>query len=1471
MSGASDPQKVELLFKEFNNTVNVAQNQTFSSDTNKQYPFRNYVLNNDIFSLDIPASIADFSVNIYGNDYYGIAMLDLSYSGAILDASNLGQGPPGYGPATQLGLSYELPNTNLTYYYKAELSEVITGNFQTFYIQEGEKSSGESLIRDSVPFNYDPSYLSYQPRLYDNVGNYEYLIYGTQTDEIPWLIDYKSGFVEYYTQDNTAAQILYNNTPNDIPKGTGGNPLFSFVVYNGPKGAAGGGGSGGDASFNNIDVSNLNVSNNLNVGNNLIVNNTISSLDNILLNKLTGNSVALTGNKLALTFNEMTTGPGFPPDHISLNGDFKVTIKTITGTLGIPTTVVLKFNAFYSCQIINGVETHKSRGINIISYTTNTDLSPSPPAVNQARLLDGIELGSISNASSLLVMINLDFNSNFFTGLTTLDFIEVEFTNNGANGTNQAQFDYWAPNTLFSIGNSNLQNKYSVDLKEVNSITNFTADKINLDGTIKLNGPVEFNGKVTGNIDVRTDIDISGNINFISGDISGVDNIFMSGSGLIKGVKDIYIGNDVFVGKDVSVVGRVITNGNNLLYKTSATNWNSEGSSGSGYVKYLANIFFNTSDDLTLCVDGTFRLYAETKLNNELFTHELIFNSGLNSSSSNNFTQDISGINQSLYIDLISSKCNSTFPLFKDLILKSRLTTVSSNQINCSLFVDTNSEVYGNLDSVELQVYNNNRNIPYSPDVPYNRFWNINENLNSQFLVGDPRISIIKGDLEKYKYISFMPDISGNNPNIPYPNNSMGALNYDTLKYGNNAFVDSYNMKSYTIEPPAGWYTIAQLGPDFNYNLKQIADGIFYIDTSYFSIDGVTQGQSLIFRAGIYYNNDPYIDVISNNSYQGYNVTQIRIAYDCDNQQGGTTCPTGGALVQVYSTTNSSSSIKQYLNVKCYENKGNKGWNLNDISYNNWNNGSANAPICYVDVEGFVDTNEYPDSRRPVLGSTYNQFLYSPLLPNGSNSSNKDMIYNGANLDISGGNLTVSDGIIELINSEISGNPITLHVNGLNYEFSNTGLEMEEKIINNVSLIDGSINDICGNITIQANSLPIDGSNSTTVNINNLLQMPTSSNISDISNSLDNFDSSSNGIFVYDTKLNLSAYKPSNINYQENASSSDSWSSSNPLKPGNRNPGGTNISAPMCLTTSSQVIRFNDCYNNSYTRGYNEDNPGFPGGPINNNTRVINAGGYQTFANVGGGANDSNGISPPYYDPSYILTWGNTVGAAPGFAVIPPNGISSPGYTCKTDTLITGAEFFIGSIYSGTTSNSDASLSNIDSFAAIKRPAATFIVAGDRPPSALCIAVHIRPSIKVGVIDFNDFIIGTILNGPDGQVQFGETPKYTTTPSGEYIMYTNNYPLFVPKNTHISPYLRFVENNVKNSSFIADELFLFGCPKLHVKNPRYVQSGNNIGYPIDISSCFSGFNLHINEYYSPSTVMNTYSVAIGGNQDVALW
>jgi len=236
---ASNDQKTELFFKTFNNTVNADQGQSFAATDNK-YPFRDYVLNESIFSNDIPSNIADFSVNYFGTDYYGIAALDLSNSGVL----------PG-GTAQPLGISYELPGTNLKYYYKVELDFALANNYQTWYLPTDDISSNNSLLRDSIPFNYDSEFKSYFPALYDNTGTYAYGLY---SNTVPWLMDYKSGFIEYYTASNNDAQIIYNDAP---PTGTLGKPRFSFVKYIGAKGASGGGGGGGDASFNIIDVSNI--------------------------------------------------------------------------------------------------------------------------------------------------------------------------------------------------------------------------------------------------------------------------------------------------------------------------------------------------------------------------------------------------------------------------------------------------------------------------------------------------------------------------------------------------------------------------------------------------------------------------------------------------------------------------------------------------------------------------------------------------------------------------------------------------------------------------------------------------------------------------------------------------------------------------------------------------------------------------------------------------------------------------------------------------------------------------------------------------------------------------------------------------------------------------------------------------------------------------------------------------------------
>ena len=242
---ASNDQKTELFFKTFNNTVNADQGQSFAAIDNK-YPFRDYVLNESIFSNDIPSNIADFSVNYFGTDYYGIAALDLSNSGVL----------PG-GTAQPLGISYELPGTNLKYYYKVELDFALANNFQTWYLPTDDISSNNSLLRDSIPFNYDSEFKSYFPALYDNSGA---TAYGLYSNTVPWLMDYKSGFIEYYTASNILAQNIYNAPPpNGTNNGIGnGKPRFSFVKYIGAKGASGGGGGGGgDASFNIIDVSNI--------------------------------------------------------------------------------------------------------------------------------------------------------------------------------------------------------------------------------------------------------------------------------------------------------------------------------------------------------------------------------------------------------------------------------------------------------------------------------------------------------------------------------------------------------------------------------------------------------------------------------------------------------------------------------------------------------------------------------------------------------------------------------------------------------------------------------------------------------------------------------------------------------------------------------------------------------------------------------------------------------------------------------------------------------------------------------------------------------------------------------------------------------------------------------------------------------------------------------------------------------------
>ena len=227
---ASDSQKTSLLFKEFTGVVNAQQNATFEAET---YPFRPYVTNEEIFSSDISANLADISYNVGTPTFpvyvYGIAALDASYGSAVP-------------PSTYFDASF-IVAPNLVYYHKQELANATGIDSRTWYVDPGDGTK-RSLAADTIPFLYDPEYNSFKQQLYENGGaSADAMGEGT----LVWLMDYMSGFVEFYGDEAGVNAWVTANGP----------PRLSYVKYIGEKGAAGGGGtsSGGDASFNTVDIS----------------------------------------------------------------------------------------------------------------------------------------------------------------------------------------------------------------------------------------------------------------------------------------------------------------------------------------------------------------------------------------------------------------------------------------------------------------------------------------------------------------------------------------------------------------------------------------------------------------------------------------------------------------------------------------------------------------------------------------------------------------------------------------------------------------------------------------------------------------------------------------------------------------------------------------------------------------------------------------------------------------------------------------------------------------------------------------------------------------------------------------------------------------------------------------------------------------------------------------------------------------
>ena len=277
-------EKINTLWKQYNNLINTKPTGYIA---NEEVPFKNYVINNNIFNEDIPENILiinDTSLNVMlpnnqtiefiitandfssNSNYLNINILDSLFdqSDNILVGSKCNFENLGY--------------KHIEFYYKKECYPTIhntTDQIYTWFIPEPSncdiRTSGtKNLLKNTIPFLYDPYKNTYKYNLFYKL-NFEFI----KIDFVSWpdfaYLDYKSGFLYFYggIRDNnivTLANIRTQNDSNPSP------PYMSYIRYN------------GNVGFNNLNLKgNIRIDNSLSIINDNLYND-ISNIDYNVLN-----------------------------------------------------------------------------------------------------------------------------------------------------------------------------------------------------------------------------------------------------------------------------------------------------------------------------------------------------------------------------------------------------------------------------------------------------------------------------------------------------------------------------------------------------------------------------------------------------------------------------------------------------------------------------------------------------------------------------------------------------------------------------------------------------------------------------------------------------------------------------------------------------------------------------------------------------------------------------------------------------------------------------------------------------------------------------------------------------------------------------------------------------------------------------------------------------------------------------------
>lgn len=276
-------EKINTLWKQYNNLINT---KPAAYAANEEIPFKNYVINNDIFNEDVPENILitlDTSLNIIlpNNEIieFIITPNDFSLNDNYLNINILDNLFDQYDNIL-IGSKCNFENLgykHIEFYYKKECYPTIyntTNQLYTWFIPEpsnGNISNNETsnLLKNTIASLYDPYYNTYKYELFYKLGTSFISINFASNPDFAYL-DNKSGFLYFYggtrTGNNvTLANIRSQNDLNPSP------PYMSYIRYNG-----------------NVGFNNLNLKGNISIDSSLsIINdNVYSDISNLNYNVL---------------------------------------------------------------------------------------------------------------------------------------------------------------------------------------------------------------------------------------------------------------------------------------------------------------------------------------------------------------------------------------------------------------------------------------------------------------------------------------------------------------------------------------------------------------------------------------------------------------------------------------------------------------------------------------------------------------------------------------------------------------------------------------------------------------------------------------------------------------------------------------------------------------------------------------------------------------------------------------------------------------------------------------------------------------------------------------------------------------------------------------------------------------------------------------------------------------------------------